>query len=571
MNNLIRQIEKAQPFFEKLSRNIYLRAIKDGFTAAMPVILFSSLFMLIANLPEVFGIYWSEATKLWIMKPYGYTMGIVGLLVASNTSKALTDSFNRDLPNKHKLNGNSISMGAIAGFLLLSVDQIENGFATAFMGTSGLITAFVAAILTVHVYKFFVTREIIISMPEEVPPNISQAFADIAPFAATISITLVVDFIVRSTFGTSFAEWLIGVFQPLFTASDGYFGLALIAGAMSFFWFIGIHGPSIVRPATSAVEYLNIDINIQTHLAGGRATKLLTDPARAFVMTFGGTGATLVVPYLFMFLSKSKRNKAVGKATFIPSTFAVNEPILFGAPIVLNPVFFIPFILAPIVNIWIFKMFVEVLGMTAFIFVLPWTIPGPIGIPIAAGFHPLSFVLAIVLLLVDALIYFPFFKVYDNQVYEDELAAEANDGEIKTIDALEENIVPTTPEIANDVIPAANITLDDKKHVLVLCAGGGTSGLLSNALNKASEKYSAPLEATAASYGSHNDILSDYDMVILAPQVASNYEIIKKDTDKLGIKLIKTKGQEYISLTNDPEKAIEFVLNKFKKNLSPID
>ncbi|MFL2096422.1 PTS lactose transporter subunit IIBC [Marinilactibacillus psychrotolerans] len=563
MNSLIAQIEKAQPFFEKLSRNKYLRAIKDGFTASMPVILFSSLFMLVANLPEVFGYHWSEATKAWIMKPYSYTMGIVGLLVASNTSKALTDSFNGDLPNKYKLNSNSISMGAISGFLILSVGQIENGFATEFMGTSGLITSFVAAILTVHIYKFFVTREIIITMPEEVPPNISQAFADIAPFAATISVTLLVDFVIRSTFGTSFAEWLISIFQPLFTASDGYLGLAIIAGAMSFFWFIGIHGPSIVRPATSAVEYLNIDINIQTHLAGGRATKLLTDPARAFVMTLGGTGATLVVPYLFMFFSKSKRNKAVGKATFIPSTFAVNEPILFGAPIILNPVFFIPFILAPIINIWIFKIFVEFLGMTAFIFVLPWTIPGPIGIPIAAGFHPLSFVLALVLIVVDALIYLPFFKVYDNQVYEDELAAETNKDENKAIDVQEENTVPNTPEISDDVVPTTNIVLDDKKHVLVLCAGGGTSGLLSNALNKASEKYDAPLEATAGSYGSHNDILKDYDLVVLAPQVASNYETIKKDTDKLGIKLIKTKGQEYISLTNDPEKAMDFVLDKF--------
>lgn len=562
MNNLVAQIEKAQPFFEKLSRNKYLRAIKDGFTAAMPVILFSSLFMLAANLPEVFGFYWSDATKALIMKPYRYTMGIVGLLVASNTSKALTDSFNRDLSNKHKLNSTSISMGAISSFLLLSVDQIENGFATEFMGTSGLITAFVAAILTVHVYKFFVTREIVIRMPEEVPPNISQAFADIAPFAGTISITIVVDFIIRSNAGISFAEWLISIFQPLFTASDGYFGLALIAGAMSFFWFIGIHGPSIVRPATSAVEYLNSDLNIQTHLSGGRATKLLTDPSRAFIMTFGGTGATLVVPYLFMFLSKSKRNKAVGKATFIPSSFAVNEPILFGAPIVLNPVFFIPFITAPIINIWIYKIFVEVLGMSALVFVLPWTIPGPIGIPISAGFDPLSFVLAFVLIVVDALIYYPFFKVYDNQIYEEELAEENNQPEDGVTEVPEKTLEPANPEFPSEPVHATNTNLGDKKQVLVLCAGGGTSGLLSNALNKASEKYDAPLEATAGSYGSHNDILENYDLVVLAPQVASNYETIKKDTDKLGIELVKTKGSEYISLTNDPEKAMNFVLER---------
>ena len=100
--------------------------------------------------------------------------------------------------------------------------------------------------------------------------------------------------------------------------------------------------------------------------------------------------------------------------------------------------------------------------------------------------------------------------------------------------------------------------------MLVLCAGGGTSGLLANALNKAAEEYNVPVKA-AGGYGAHMDIMKDYQLIILAPQVASNYEDIKQDTDRLGIKLAKTQGVEYINLTRDGQAALEFVQKQFEK------
>ena len=128
-----------------------------------------------------------------------------------------------------------------------------------------------------------------------------------------------------------------------------------------------------------------------------------------------------------MWLTKSKRNKAIGRASVVPTFFGVNEPILFGAPLVLNPVFFIPFIFAPIVNVWIFKFFVDVIGMNSFSIFLPWTTPGPLGIVMGTGFAFWSFVLAIVLIVVDVIIYYPFVKVYDEQILEEELGnKEAN-------------------------------------------------------------------------------------------------------------------------------------------------
>ena len=173
--------------------------------------------------------------------------------------------------------------------------------------------------------------------------------------------------------------------------------------------------------------------------------------------------------------------KAVGKAASIPVLFGVNEPILFGAPLVLNPVFMIPFILTPIVNVWLFKFFVEVIGMDSFMYLLPWTTPGPVGLVMGTGFAVSAFVLAVILLIIDFIIYYPFFKIYDKQKQEEELNVPA-EGENKemTVKETEEEEILRTP------VPDKKQIKD--KNVLVLCAGGGTSGLLANALTEGAEK-----------------------------------------------------------------------------------
>lgn len=562
MDKLISQIEKMKPFFEKLSRNIYLRAIKDGFISAMPVVLFSSIFMLIAYVPNVWGFYWSDEVVAFIVKPYTFSMGILGLLVSATTARALTDSYNRRLPATKQLNRVSTMIAAIVVFLFLSSTEIAQGegdavvagFSSGYLGTTGLLAAFVAAFITVIVYNFCIKNDIAIRMPEEVPPNISQAFTDVIPFAIAVVIAYGIDIAIRAFTGVSFAQAIIQMFQPLFTAADGYVGIAIIYGAIGFFWFIGIHGPSIVEPAITAIAFLNMDANLALIQGGEHAANIITPGLQYFVATLGGTGATFVVPYLFMWFGKSKQNKAVGKASFIPTSFGVNEPILFGGPLVLNPVFFVPFVLAPILNVWIFKFFVEVFGMNGFSYFLPWPTPAPIGIVLGTGIAPLSFVVVALLIAVDAIIYYPFFKVYDKQILEKELS---NEDEI--IEEQAETKADATEVGENDGQVSTGSHIKDEVSVLVLCAGAGTSGLLANALNKGAKEYDVPVVAGAGAYGAHQEIMGNYDLIILAPQVVSNYDDIKEDADRLNVKLVKTKGKEYISLTRDPKAALDFV------------
>ena len=567
MHKLIELIEKGKPFFEKISRNIYLRAIRDGFIAGMPVILFSSIFILIAYVPNAWGFHWSKDIETFLMTPYSYSMGILAFFVGGTTAKALTDSMNRDLPATNQINFLSTMLASMVGFLLMAAEPAkEGGFLTAFTGTKGLLTAFIAAFVTVNVYKACVKNNVTIRMPEEVPPNISQVFKDLIPFTVSVVLLYGFELIVKGTLGVTVAESIGTLLAPLFSAADGYLGITLIFGAYAFFWFVGIHGPSIVEPAIAAITYANIDANLQLIQAGQHADKVITSGTQMFIVTMGGTGATLIVPFLFMWICKSERNRAIGRASVVPTFFGVNEPILFGAPIVLNPIFFVPFIFAPIVNVWIFKFFVDTLNMNSFSANLPWVTPGPLGIVLGTNFQVLSFILAGLLVVVDTIIYYPFVKVYDEQILEEERSG-------KTNDALKEKVAANFNTAKADAVlgkagvakedVAANNNITKETNVLVLCAGGGTSGLLANALNKAAAEYNVPVKAAAGGYGAHREMLPEFDLVILAPQVASNFDDMKAETDKLGIKLAKTEGAQYIKLTRDGQGALAFVQQQF--------
>ena len=565
MNKLIELIEKGKPFFEKISRNKYLRAIRDGFIAGMPVILFSSIFILIAYVPNAWGFHWSKDIETFLMTPYSYSMGILAFFVGGTTAKALTDSMNRDLPATNQINFISTMLASMVGFLLMAAEPAkEGGFLTAFMGTKGLLTAFIAAFVTVNVYKVCVKNNVTIRMPDEVPPNISQVFKDLIPFTLSVVLLYALELVVKASLHVTVAESIGTLLAPLFSAADGYLGITIIFGAFAFFWFVGIHGPSIVEPAIAAITYANAEVNLNLIQQGMHADKILTSGTQMFIVTMGGTGATLVVPFMFMWLTKSKRNRAIGRASVVPTFFGVNEPILFGAPLVLNPIFFVPFIFAPIANVWIFKFFVDTLGMNSFTSNLPWTTPGPLGIVLGTNFQVLSFILAALLVVVDVIIYYPFVKVYDEQILEEERSGKSND-------SLKEKVAANFNTAKADAIlekagvedePAQN-NITKETNVLVLCAGGGTSGLLANALNKAAAEYNVPVKAAAGGYGAHREMLPEFDLVILAPQVASNYEDMKAETDKLGIKLAKTEGAQYIKLTRDGKGALAFVQAQF--------
>lgn len=573
MEQLIAIIEKGQPFFNAIARNKYLKAIRDGFISVIPIIIFSSIFCLVASVPNIWGFYWPDDINNALWKCYNYSMGILAIACAATTAKHFADAQNRDLPKNNQINFISCMCAAIIGFLLLSSDTIAtdaaSGFNTTYLGSKGLLTAFIAAFVTGIIYKFFIKRNITVKMPEQVPPNISQTFKDIIPFSVCITVFWVFDIVFRAAFGFCFAQGVIQVFQPLFTAADGYIGLAVIYGAMSLFWFVGVHGPSIVEPAIAAALVANMTDNLAAFQAGQHASAVLTQGAQYFVVCTGGTGATLVLVFMFCFPAKSQEMRAVGKAAIVPVCFAVNEPLLFAAPIILNPYFLIPFLFAPVANVLIGKFFIDFLGMNGFIYAMPWALPGPIGTFIDTNFQPISLVLVVVLLVVDFLIYYPFCKAYDNVLckQEAETLAEEEAEETKAVKtaaapAVEAPVVETASATEASAAPSALKGKD--LRVLVLCAGAGTSALLANALKEGADELGIDITANAGAYGSHYTIMDQYNVIVLAPQVRTYYNEMKADTDRLGITLLSPKGKQYIDLTKDPKGAVAWIEENLK-------
>ncbi len=587
MDAIVKMLEKHQPFFEKISRNIYLQAIKDGFLGCMPIVLTSSIFLLIATLPGVVGVTLPQPLIDWCNKLYNFTMGVMGIMVAGTTAKNFTASMNRRMPAGKVLNDGSTMVAAQCSMLLLAVTQFTtkfNGselsvFDCTSMGTRGLFSAYIAAFITVWVYKFCVSRDLTIKLPKEVPGAIAQNFRDIIPFGGAVIICGIIDVVVRNLMGVPFSELLIKLLSPLFTAAETYPGLILIQAATAFFWFIGVHGPSIVQPGIDPIRLANQAENLQVLLAGGHPAHSLTFNM-SLVGEFGGTGATFIVPLLLILFMKSKQLKAVGKASIVPVAFAVNEPLLFGAPMILNPYMLIPFVAAGCVNVSVAKFFIDNAGMNGFSFVVPWATPAPIGIFITTNFQLIALVFVAIIILLDAIIYLPFLKAYDKLLCDQEAeraaklglesdgaatiaastsapAVEQTAASVKpTAAAADSKPVADQPEPVSDASAKKDV---DGLKVLVLCAGAGTSAMLANAIKEGAAQTGENIASSAGAYGQHTAIMDQYDVIVLAPQVRSYYNDMKADTDRLGIKLLAPRGKEYIDLTRDPAGAIKWL------------
>lgn len=587
MDAIVKMLEKHQPFFEKISRNVYLQAIKDGFLGCMPIVLTSSIFLLIATLPGVVGITLPQPLIDWCNKLYNFTMGVMGIMVAGTTAKNFTASMNRRMPAGKVLNDGSTMVAAQCSMLLLAVTQFTtkfNGselsvFDCTSMGTRGLFSAYIAAFITVWVYKFCVSRDLTIKLPKEVPGAIAQNFRDIIPFGGAVIICGIIDVVVRNLMGVPFSELLIKLLSPLFTAAETYPGLILIQAATAFFWFIGVHGPSIVQPGIDPIRLANQAENLQVLLAGGHPAHSLTFNM-SLVGEFGGTGATFIVPLLLILFMKSKQLKAVGKASIVPVAFAVNEPLLFGAPMILNPYMLIPFVAAGCVNVSVAKFFIDNVGMNGFSFVVPWATPAPIGIFITTNFQLIALVFVAIIILLDAIIYLPFLKAYDKLLCDQEaervaelglesdgaatIAASTSAPAVEQTTASVEQTAAAADgkPVADQPEPAADASAKkdvDGLKVLVLCAGAGTSAMLANAIKEGAAQTGENIASSAGAYGQHTAIMDQYDVIVLAPQVRSYYNDMKADTDRLGIKLLAPRGKEYIDLTRDPAGAIKWL------------
>ena len=431
--------EKFASPMARLAEQRHLRAIRDGIIATLPLIIVASMFLVIGFLPNQLPEDWAIA--VWIKEhagdillPHRVSMFIMTLYAVFGIGYSLAKSYDLDglsgaiiselaylltiVPQVGPAASEAVTNLANSNVELAEyIEQVPQGWLLpmANLGSAGMFVGIISAIVAVEIYRLFMNKGLTIKMPPQVPESVARSFESLIPTAvvmllfATISMWLKVDL-----------HGIIGkLIAPLVSASDTLTSVLILVFLQSFFWIFGIHGASIVGTVARPLWLMLIDQNAQAFAAGEAIPNVAAEPFYQWFIYIGGSGATIGLAILLLFRSKSAYGKTLGRTAIIPAIFNINEPMIFGAPIVLNPILMIPFVLVPMV-LAIIAWIATQLGLVGrVITIAPWTLPGPIGAFFATGDFRAS-ILSIILIILSIIMYYPFFKIYDNKLYDEE-------------------------------------------------------------------------------------------------------------------------------------------------------
>ncbi|MEF2292887.1 PTS cellobiose transporter subunit IIC [Virgibacillus dokdonensis] len=418
MNRFNESMERYfMPVAGKLAEQRHLKSVRDGIIATMPLLIIGSVFLIISSPPIE---SWAE-----FMKPYAQTLsipvnatfGLLGLIAVFSIAYSLAKSYGMD-----ELSAGVLS---VATFFVATPLTEEGNIPLNLMGSEGLFIAIVLAIFTVEVFRFFENKNIVIRMPEGVPPSVWRAFTALIPGAIIIFIVWGVDLLLRNFFNLSLHGVVAAILrQPLEAMGSSLWGAIIAIILIHLLWSFGIHGISVVASVMAPIWYSLTEQNVAAQQAGEELPYIIGQPFMAIWWAVGGSGMALALTILFVWRARSRHLKGLGRGSIWASFFNISEPIVFGAPIVMNPLLFLPFILAPL-TVGIITYFSMSLGFVGKPYVIvPWTTPPPFSGILTTGDWR-GGVLMMINIIVAICIYYPFFRLYDKKLLEEEQASES--------------------------------------------------------------------------------------------------------------------------------------------------
>ncbi|MDO4680278.1 MAG: PTS sugar transporter subunit IIC [Aerococcus sp.] len=425
-----------QPLAAAIGRNKYLMSIRDGFLVATPLLITGSIFLLIANFPipavtdyfqSVIVNQTTQATLAdYLAVPADATYTIMAIFAVAG----IAYSFAKRMDVKP-------IFGAVTGlmswFILMpfqltgapvgspegAAEVTLTGIDLSWMGAKGIFIGIICAFLSIHIYAWVNHKGWKITMPEQVPENVVETFSSLIPILIVMCAFFVMN-LFFGFFGTNAFDFVYEFLQiPLLNLGDTLGSMVVAYIFLHFFWFFGINGGSVVGAVFNPIlQTLSLE-NVKYFQTGVGSAHIINQQFQDLFATFGGAGSTLSLAIAMVVMCRSQRMKELGKLALVPGIFNINEPIIFGMPIVLNPIMIVPFMIAPIVNIVIsyFTMKIGLVPVTSGINI-PWPTPA-----IISGFLATNWagaVLQALLLVIDFFIYLPFLKVLDNQYYKEE-------------------------------------------------------------------------------------------------------------------------------------------------------
>ncbi|MGE7946591.1 PTS sugar transporter subunit IIC [Lysinibacillus sp. NPDC093688] len=415
--------EKFVPVAARVGSQRHLVAIRDGFITIMPLTIVGSLAVLVNNLPIKFyqnaldAIWKHETWTQWGGNIWGATFGILSLLLAFTIAYNLAKSYDKD-----GLSAGVISLSSYMTFGTFA----EGGLTGLTTGTGGLFIAIIVALLSTEVFcRLSGNPKLLIKMPNGVPPAVSKSFAALLPAIITIGLFALVRTIISAGFDIPdiVGSFYSAIQEPFMGLTNTWVAALALAFIPTFLWTLGVHGANIIEPFMQTINLPAIEANVKAISSGEVAPYIVNKPFFDAFINMGGSGTTIaLIIAIFIIARKNKQYNTVGKLSAAPGLFNINEPLLFGLPIVLNPVLFVPFILTPMINVTI-AFFATKWGFVPAATVSPpWTTP-----PIINGFLATQSwqgaVLSLVLLIVAVCIYLPFISMANRIAKQNEQRA----------------------------------------------------------------------------------------------------------------------------------------------------
>lgn len=429
MNELMDKLsQKMLPFAEALSKNRYLGAIRDAFVTIMPIIIGCSLCTLLNCVflgkgnyfDQWFGFQGNEIVSM---------LGSIGSAGMNIMTLLVVFLIARNLSRSYELDADTISVTAVVAFLTITVfgsgAKAGEYIRTYYLGAAGLFTGFIASILTVEIMrKLMSIKALVIKMPDSVPTGIARSFNGMIPVILTMFIFGLVR-LLTNALGYPLNDLIFNFLQqPLAAIVTSPIGLVVIYIFYMLLWGFGIHSAYIIgQPILEPIYLANLTANVALISKHVAATNVLTKPFTDSFMFMGGAGNMIALVLAILIVSKRKDYRQIAKLGFVPSLFNISEPIMFGLPVVMNPILIIPMVLVTLVGLGI-GYIATITGFMGYTYVMtPWTTPPLIGAFLSTGGSIGALITAAVVLVLSVLIYMPFVKAMDKA--EEKLEEEA--------------------------------------------------------------------------------------------------------------------------------------------------
>lgn len=393
--------ENVLPLLARIGDSRRLTAIRNGISITIPFTIIGSIFLIIGNLPID---AWMKFIEPWadiINAPVNVTFGILGLLVAIGVGYNMGKELGVDPITNSAMTTVAFLLATLNADFSINVDEL---------GATGMFTAIIISILTVEIYRFFVKRNIVFRLPDGVPPAVSESFVSLVP--TIVIITLV--WVIRVVLGIELNAVIQMIFSPLVFGMNTLPGLMVYTLLACLLWCCGIHGDNILSGIATPIFLSNLAANTAALQSGKFPPFIVADGFWILFMCLGGTGATLGL-VLAMLRGRSKLYRSLGKMSLPSALFCINEPVIFGFPIVMNPLMMIPFVATPMVLGTVTYLLMKFNVIGRIVFQVPWTIPPVIGPYLATNGDIPATIWSICTIIIAYLIYLPFFKIADSK------------------------------------------------------------------------------------------------------------------------------------------------------------